>query len=1251
MTHRIQASFVPRARHLGDVTPWEGTVDDLELLLRQHGAVVDDKDGPAVVVSAFNVGDGLTRATQGKRGRFRQEHLVASTWLVGLDFDERPGDAREILAPLRGLDVIAYTSHSHGRVDHLRAKARKELSATMTGEALDREVERRATAPRVRALLPLARSVTPAELRVLHRWLDAYCGGGSDTSVGEPCRLFYTPRRRADDAVHEAWVERWRGQVLDPDRLPDGRTVAELLLADERAAAPVARGPIAAPEAERRRAAAAALPPLARNKAERRAQDACRAAIARIPEATPGGRRKRLFAAACRIGEHAALLHADGVRSFRSALLDAAALHVPDAHDHERQVDNGIARGRLNPADVAELLHGARRSLPIVDDGAAPMPLDVARERVREVIGEAVRTPGRWAVAADPGAGKTEAVVDEVAELWRAGLAVRVCVPTNKLADEVRVRILRATLPQLSDREAEAFAEQVGVEPKRTAENCQNLDAVLAGKRAGGVIGARAVCQSCDLHPNRQAEGSPRCAYFREVIDAQAYRVTVTTHALEVLRATASTTTHVDDFAFRRAKLDGRYRGAARWEADGLVLTLVPDENGAPPPELRWRGMGTPRPHRADDLRLDEQAVLDWLAEADGRPCAPTLDDLRHKYEPEATGGVDLVVVDERPKAADEAVDVTERDLAAWRWADDLDLDDDHLDALRRVFAKAVDTPVAAGGLAEVLPPGSVRVRRLPDGRPVNATGGAAVKEHAAGAGAGDAQAREALASSPDVAALEALEAACSRRWQGCFIDRRGTLHLTTPRPVAAVSARSVLYLDGTATEATARALLGPSVRFHRLAVELHPETRIVRVDWSAAKGALRKSDDAARRRGPLRHLRALVRRYGSPTTAWVLHKAWVDDPEVRELLADALDAGHVTYFGAADVVGSNRLKDCTRIVLCDWHVPRAAKQAAAEVLAIRAEADDGLAGVDWTEHAAHALEGAEIVQAAYRVRPAEHAREVVLVTERDTPAAWRAVVQDSDELLADELGLLPAGPAGAVALLRRTVDQRGPVALRCGCKGSPDLAQRALGRPRGPFATAPLHALSVALRTYEGRGGVPAAAAAAGLACAYVRTSTGGAYPVVFVPGATPSARAVVGLLAEVGVSPAWVDWQGVRLDVVDDGAEALDALRRIGRPDAVSWEALAELLGVSPATARRRLTSCGVSSLAELRARWAVLTRPDDLVLDTVDGPIVAVVGGAAWLALADPADVARWALVSSTPCECPLRTSETGPPLRRW
>jgi len=1226
----IRASFIPRADWSGDVTPWEGTFDDLEAELRRDGDTRDGKEGRAVVISAFCEGDGQTGSTKGRRGRFRQRHLATETRLLGLDFDTRPDAATVILDTLQGagLEIIAYSSYSHG----IAAKGR---------------------APRYRVLLPLTRSVTATEYRALFLWADAYVGGGSDRQVKDVTRLFYTPRRKAPDAELAPWIVRHRGACLNPDALPDGGTVAALLGAQSIVAADAPHAPLRPADIEKRLEAWGAAAPEVRARGAAFAAYLVQQALQAAAEDTE--RRPAFFRAAVAIGKVAHLLGEDEAERAGKVALDITSARLlgdmDGIRDLERQLKNGLKLGAdnlLSADEVKALTSGphrtkaGRRRLPILQDDADALPLEDARERVREVIAQALATRGVFSVAADPGAGKTRAILDELPDLWLGGKTVRIAVPTNKFAKEVLAEARSLAAHKLGMLELAGFREVSGIEPKRHDQNCQNFAAVNAGRRAGGIDGVREVCSRCDLHP-RNSRSMTACSFFRDVMRAREWMITVTTHALEVERAKAMDAgVFVDVAAFRKAaKEDGRYRPAAEWTLDGLALTLTPDPKGSAPPVLEGDG---------DEV---EAQCREWLACADGRETDDTLEALTRKLADDAQGGVSLLVIDERPKAADEKREVRETDLLTWLGAGDLAMPDTARDELRALFvaARTMKRTVSADELTRAAAPGALSVRRVH--RKVDSTvAKLLVSEHAAAAAkvlstvarrlldehADDAARgkipRE-LLDAPDVEALGALEDACQRGWTGCYIGRDGVLHLLAARPIGRAGAQATVYLDGTATAETARALLGPDCEHTRIRVQLHADTVVHQVRWSASKSQLpqeAKPERETTRSRAMERLEAVVCRYESPTTAWVLHKAWCDDVGVRHTLKAAFDADRVTYFGAADAVGSNRLLSCTRIVLADWHTPYAAQAAAGEVLAMRAQGNDTLDGVDWLAQAAHQLEGAEIVQAAWRVRPAENAREIVMLTSRELPAWWPTPVEvDADELVADELGKLPSGRKGAAMWLAREVRARGAVALQRRVTHEVPPAYSYIGEPHPMRDTA----FQCAARAWKAAGGSIATwAEAAGCQVAFARTSDGRqAVPIVWQSGCpAPTAAEVAGLLHP---TPRWVEWREDRVTIEDGTGAALEALAGL-TADRCTFDELGRLLGVSASTVRRRLRLCGIDSLEGLRARWREAQTPDHVVIDDDDDgeARIAIVGSLVWLQRAPPHDVRRWHQLTEPP-----------------
>jgi hypothetical protein len=1212
---------------------WRGTVDDLEALLRRHGQTVEGKEGPAIVVSGFVAGEGQTPGTKGKRGRFRQEHLVAETWLLGLDFDSRPGDWRAIVAPLLGFDGIAYATHSHTRPGK--------------GEA-----------PRFRLLVPYSRSVTPAEHRALVAWAAAYCGGGNDESCSDPTRLFYTPRRQAHDATEAPWIERFHGPRLDPDNLPDGQTVAGLL------AAAAHRKPTAPPDAvelkgaDRVRTAATVAAPGAGRWARAALERECDA-VASMAE---GGRNNRLNASAFALGQLVAggYLSADTVTG---ALLAAAHRCGLTTQEAQQTIDSGLSAGIDSGPRHPEASATARakRSLTVLQDDAVPMPLEDARTRLLEKVAEALHRHGRVAIAADPGVGKTTALREQLPNLYLAGKTVRWALPTNDLAEEIEreARRVMSDAEAMSDAMLGAALAGIRQALKRTEDNCLSFKAVNAARRAGGDDGVQATCRACPHHPNNAEGAAGLCGFFvakRAESEAPRPWLVFTTHELEAKRQAAAAATALHLQAFQRAaaaKAEGpprRYRPGAQWGDDGLYLLPVADDAGSPPPELE----GPPKEREA--------ACLEWLATIDGLECAPTLEALRNKLAPTADQ-TDLVVIDERPKAADEAVAITADDLVAWMEAGDLEADDANkllaLSAAVRASENDKRARLTSADLAARWPHGTLRVRRTADGDVASEVAEQHLADHAAAAVKGDAERLQALEGAPPVAGLQALELATAYGWQGCAVAS-GKLHMKILRPIVGDDARTVVYLDGTATEATARALLGPCARFERIAVELHPDSTVTVVQANSAKSTLptladtgANDDDGAaeasatsstrdrvgearrRREAAVAGIRAVAERHGGKDALAIVHKGWTEDKEVGPLLEKAF--GKVTWFGAADATGSNDYKDCPRaVVWADYYLPQYEKRGLAEAFALRA-ADDPACTLEleeWEAQAQHQTEAATVLQALHRVRPIEQARHLVLVTRRELPTVLEARVSERvpiDRLVFEVLGITPPGRAGAALLLRREVLERGPVALGCGVKPTPRAPENTIWRTR----CCPDTALQRGSELWADHGGFPAMAEAAGVAWGHAPTSDGSRAPMAWpLTAPRPDAATVARLVSKVRPGLRWVEWDGQRVELERDDGAMLEALRSLPF-DGVGWEALAEAAGVSESTCRRRLRALGIASLEALREAWRGLTMPPPLLLPEALAlevapdahPTWALRGGSAWLLLAPPEAVAWW------------------------
>jgi predicted P-loop ATPase len=361
LEQRIEAA-VQGAVNDFEVVPWVGSFDELEALLRRDSAAERKKEGPGVCMSAFTIGEGRTPKTEGLVGRFRQQHLITTTKLLGLDFESLPGDPFDFVAPFAGCDALIYSTHSHGRLEECREKERKKLKK----DVVDDEVEARARAPRFRLVLRLKRHVTWDEYRKLWLWADRLCGGGSDESCKDATRFYYTPRRKADDAVYEPFIVRWRGDALDPDALPDGRKVSDLPHPDDEKKG---RATGANSNSGERKSAVSAADAAGRfaaldEETRRRVGEVARADVKRTIERLRepkklDSRRKHLYVCGCRIGERSGF--SDDVDKFVDefvalTLQTALDTDVPDPHDHERQVRNGVHKGQQDHVPVEQLV-------------------------------------------------------------------------------------------------------------------------------------------------------------------------------------------------------------------------------------------------------------------------------------------------------------------------------------------------------------------------------------------------------------------------------------------------------------------------------------------------------------------------------------------------------------------------------------------------------------------------------------------------------------------------------------------------------------------------------------------------------------------------------------------------------------------------------------------------------------------------------------------------------------------------------
>jgi hypothetical protein len=290
-------------------------------------------------------------------------------------------------------------------------------------------------------------------------------------------------------------------------------------------------------------------------------------------------------------------------------------------------------------------------------------------------------------------------------------------------------------------------------------------------------------------------------------------------------------------------------------------------------------------------------------------------------------------------------------------------------------------------------------------------------------AGAAEGAWRRALraegAAGADHRAWRAAVEAAGAGWRGCYV-RGGELVVGEWRPVP--SARSTVVLDATATPALVRGALGVEVvEVVDLAAALPAAATVERVAWDWSKSAAGSGVGAQR-------LSALLSAYDAPDTLWVV-AGRIEAERLRSGEATGEPVrGPVTYFGAADAVGSNAYAGCRTVVVGAHHVPVAARVALAEALAER-----GVSEAEAQEAAGRELETRAALQALGRVRPlsATEAAPVRLVVcdARILQGREDRVVEPAALVVAQlECAPARAGVVGAGVALRRVVEEAGGI-------------------------------------------------------------------------------------------------------------------------------------------------------------------------------------------------------------------------------
>lgn len=163
------------------------------------------KDGHAVIGAAFGT-------VPNDKGHFRHKANIKAVFVLLYDMDHKtPEDVQKSFDAFRGTAVVAMSSWRNG-------------TSEKEGEPPD---------TRFRMFLPLARAVSVDEQGALWKWgaskLAAVCSSPPDSAAKDASRLFFGLRAKNPKAVSDPWLKVIEGAPLNPDALPGGGSVADLL--------------------------------------------------------------------------------------------------------------------------------------------------------------------------------------------------------------------------------------------------------------------------------------------------------------------------------------------------------------------------------------------------------------------------------------------------------------------------------------------------------------------------------------------------------------------------------------------------------------------------------------------------------------------------------------------------------------------------------------------------------------------------------------------------------------------------------------------------------------------------------------------------------------------------------------------------------------------------------------------------------------------------------------------------------------
>lgn len=606
------------------------------------------------------------------------------------------------------------------------------------------------------------------------------------------------------------------------------------------------------------------------------------------------------------------------------------------------------------------------------DEDAVCVELGEAYECVRREVCGALDGASELVLRVPPGVGKTHATLAALAARLVEDPELRVAwiTRTHATADEAR-EALRERL-----REEGAYLgagseldRLLGETPVRTRQTCERFDELNAGRHTYPEAVAD-LCGACERNPNT---GAPREAWcpFWEARRTTSARLEVMTHA--------------------RAMID---LDAGELRADVVVIDENPLDAILTPLELDAGGVAW----AAD--------VLGWGREV----WAPLVEALALDSE------LDGVALREHMRAEASrvrhaAAPTRAEQLRHWGTPDQLQaVVHERVEVADRLAAR-VEAPARPDDEAE-------RLRVALEHR--RAEGKRAMRE-----GRWEAWAAE----QPPWEAVEALARTAAHGWTQGRVSG-GRLHVVDVWSWATrLDTSTLIVLDATMTRAMADALW-PDARYVALRV---PQPEYARVWWCPLDLTTRDVEGG----GDLRSTRkglvwsALHGLRADARTLHITHKRYRDALGwVGEALREVCEAGApVLHWRGAETRGWNGGATCTRAVLDTWYMPSAPILQLSEVLRGLARADDhDDVRAHWDAEALHHTRGAEIIQAAHRVRllraTSERPVDLILAMQ-DDPRVYGLELHDqldAGALMWEAHGVCWRGAVGAVRAMLRDV-------------------------------------------------------------------------------------------------------------------------------------------------------------------------------------------------------------------------------------